>query len=754
MLGCLLLLNFGKGMVNIVKWVWLAPVLCVLLLFSNKATATHIYGGELLYTHMSGNTYTITLTLYGDCSGQNFNGLKNATPSVRILNNFNLHTNLFLTEDIMQRKEVSPVCPEDSNKTICKSPNGILPGVTQFIYSGTVDLPPSSNWQIIFAGIMNNGTQAGRSNNITNIQFGIDGQLMALEATLNNLEGHNSSPGYTSIPTPFFCINKFQQYNQGAVDPENDSLSFSLVNAIKGDGGTTQYVQPYSGSMPVGALAGTFSFSNASGQLSFQPDILQRSLVVNKVEEYKNGVLVGSSMREMTFVVLNNCNNNPPVGVVDSANISGGASTNKTINVCANTPDLSFRINSTDADSDKVKVTINSLPQGASGTIGFDTSGQSFVDFFWDTENVPVGSYNFFITYTDDACPLFSSQTIAYTVNVVNPMTISHEIIRPTNCIFRQHIAIKIRDGLIPRKVTVKNSNDMVLSEYLDTTGVIVDSFKPGTYTVFAESKALQCKAQYTFNVQHSGTYPIPPDLEDIDHCIGDAVEELVAKPTHDATINWYSTDGLRLEGAPAYNTNNPGVYRWPVSQQVGVCESVKDTLTITVHDFPDISILNTPQRICIGDGMYLLATGGVKYEWMPEDKIVYYNDSAYTYVRQPSTYTVKGYSEYGCVNTDSISYTDIEQCCTFSYPTAFTPNNDGLNDGWHPVAYGNMDVYLLSVYNRWGQRVYISSDPRERWDGTFNGKQCEMDTYHYFLRAKCVTGREEVTKGSFILLR
>ncbi len=59
-----------------------------------------------------------------------------------------------------------------------------------------------------------------------------------------------------------------------------------------------------------------------------------------------------------------------------------------------------------------------------------------------------------------------------------------------------------------------------------------------------------------------------------------------------------------------------------------------------------------------------------------------------------------------------------------------------------------------MSVYNRWGQRIFISSDPRERWDGTFNGKESEIGTYHYYLRAKCVTGHEENTKGSFILVR
>lgn len=738
------------------QWRWLIPVLLLLVLCSNKAKATHLYGGELHYTHTSGNTYTITLTLYGDCSGQNFDGLKAANPTVRILNNFNLYTTLFLHEDSSQRKEVSPVCPEDVDKTICKDKiNGTLPGVTKFVYTGTANLPPSANWQMIFTGDMNNGTQAGRSNNITNIIFGIDGQLMSLEATLNNQNGHNSSPSYTSIPTPFYCINRFQEYNQGAIDPDGDSLGFSLVNAIKGGGGTTQYNFPYSGSMPLSSAAGTFNFNSISGQLSFQPDILQRSLVVNKVEEYKNGVLIGSSMREMTFIVLNNCNNTPPTGSIDSTNIIGGAAKGNTVNVCANTPDVQFVINATDADSDHVTISVKNLPQGATATISNGQPGRPQVNFSWNTENVALGNYNFFITYIDDACPLYSSQTIAYTVNVVAPMEITHEVIQPTNCIFRQHVAINIRNGIIPRIVTVKNSSGGILSEYLDTTGVIIDSFKPGTYTVYAEAQALKCKAQYTFDVQHSGMYPVPPIVgDDINHCIGDMAKPLQVITVNNAPVNWYTDDGIRTQTAPTYTTERAAVFKWLVSQQVDVCESVTDTVMVIVHDFPDIRILNTPEKICAGDGIYLQADGGIKYEWQPEDNVLYVNNAPYTYIRQASTYIVTGYDRYGCSSTDSISYNDIEQCCTFSYPTAFSPNGDGKNEGWHPVTYGNMDFYLLSIYNRWGQRVYVSSDPQERWDGRFKGKACEMDTYHYYLRAKCVTGGEEETKGSFILVR
>lgn len=742
------------------KKLQLLMIVCILLLCSKGALATHIYGGELLYTHISGNNYKITLTLYGDCSASNSNYMAGAAPHIMIYRNTNFVERLKLTEDQSMRKEVSPVCPEDEGKTSCKSPTGTLPGAMRYVYSRTTTLAPSSDWRIVFAGTIDDvlgpqgqGTLAGRSGNITNIS-NVGEQLMFLEAILNNSNGPNSSPQYSSVPTPFFCINRQQQYNQGAIDGDNDSLSFSLIPALINSTQATGYLAPYSGAMPLATAAGSFSFNNASGQLRFEPNVLQKSLVVNKVEEYKNGVLVGSSMREMTFIVLDNCSNTPPNGNIDNGSITGGAVKENTINVCANTPNLNFIIQAADADNDSVTVTLNNLPQGANATVNNSGAGQPYIDFSWNTQNVATGSYNFFVTYTDDACPLFSSQTIAYTINVVDPISISHEVLQPTNCIFRQQVAIYIKDGVLPRKVIIKNSSDVVLGEYLDSTGVIIDSFKIGTYTVFAEAEALQCRSQYNFTVEHTGTYPLPPAIEDIHHCPGDAPITVAAKPAHGATIQWYELSGQRMQAAPMYGTTNAGIYQWVVNQRVEMCESVKDTLTVTVHDYPEIEILNTPERICAGDGMYLLASGGVKYDWQPEDKIVYFNDSPYTYVRQPTTYTVTGYSEYGCPNTDTITYQDIEQCCTFSYPDAFTPNSDGINDGWHPVTYGNVDFYLLSVYNRWGQRVYISSDPRQRWDGSYKGKLCEMDTYYYYLKAKCVTGHEEETKGSFILLR
>src|SRR5690606_25804806 len=108
--------------------------------------------------------------------------------------------------------------------------------------------------------------------------------LMALEATLNNTGGNNSSAVYTTIPTPFFCINKPVQYNQGAVDPNNDNLTFSLVPGLEAMGGTVTYNAPTTAINPLETSTGTV-LNASTGQLSFTPNAAQKSLVVTRVEE-------------------------------------------------------------------------------------------------------------------------------------------------------------------------------------------------------------------------------------------------------------------------------------------------------------------------------------------------------------------------------------------------------------------------------------------------------------------------------------
>jgi gliding motility-associated-like protein len=78
--------------------------------------------------------------------------------------------------------------------------------------------------------------------------------------------------------------------------------------------------------------------------------------------------------------------------------------------------------------------------------------------------------------------------------------------------------------------------------------------------------------------------------------------------------------------------------------------------------------------------------------------------------------------SALGCSDTARRTLTVLDNCL-IAVPSAFTPNNDGLNDYFWPHNALKADNYNFSVYNRWGQMVFHSKDWRQKWDGKINGK-------------------------------
>ena len=85
--------------------------------------------------------------------------------------------------------------------------------------------------------------------------------------------------------------------------------------------------------------------------------------------------------------------------------------------------------------------------------------------------------------------------------------------------------------------------------------------------------------------------------------------------------------------------------------------------------------------------------------------------------------------------------------------PSAFTPNGDGKNDVFRPYLH---DVRLVdfSVYNRWGERVFISYSKGAGWSGDFKGVPCATGIYFYVVRYRGITDEVLVLKGDMTLIR
>lgn len=107
------------------------------------------------------------------------------------------------------------------------------------------------------------------------------------------------------------------------------------------------------------------------------------------------------------------------------------------------------------------------------------------------------------------------------------------------------------------------------------------------------------------------------------------------------------------------------------------------------------------------------------------------------------------------CIDT-SIKRLDVYNTEEGVYvPSAFSPNNDGMNDVFKAVATGVKFEITLEVYNRWGGLIFITEDARNvGWDGTNSGIPCQEGVYMYIVRYTSLEDQPVVTSGTVTLLR
>lgn len=143
----------------------------------------------------------------------------------------------------------------------------------------------------------------------------------------------------------------------------------------------------------------------------------------------------------------------------------------------------------------------------------------------------------------------------------------------------------------------------------------------------------------------------------------------------------------------------------------------------------------------------------------MPEGAAALWNTGSTEpaiYARDTGLYWVQ-VTDGACRDADSL-WLHRQYCdCPMLIPNAFTPNGDGKNDVFQPAlpGYCPISLFKLQIFNRYGQRLFISYQPDEGWDGTVNGKPADMGIYYYHLEMETGLRKKPMTKnGSFTLLR
>ncbi len=107
-----------------------------------------------------------------------------------------------------------------------------------------------------------------------------------------------------------------------------------------------------------------------------------------------------------------------------------------------------------------------------------------------------------------------------------------------------------------------------------------------------------------------------------------------------------------------------------------------------------------------------------------------------------------------GCSATNSFLVTILKNGPQIFVPTGFTPNADGKNDVLRPTVYGITQKYFFSVFNRWGQQIFFSTQIGMGWDGTFNGIPQPAGAYVFIAEGEDYLGKRIISKGTAVLIR
>ena len=692
---------------------------------AQDAQASHFAGADITYTCVGPNQYLVTLTLYRDCVGV---GMPTSVPIG--LNSASCGLNPdSQTLALDTTYEVSQLCNDQIQCSACNitSPTAqcpvVFPGIEVYVYTGLVTFPQAcTDWVISWSSCCRNSAITTlTSTGSMYVEAGIDSTIC------------NSSPSFTTNPTPYFCAGQCYDYNHGAFDPDNDSLLYALSCPLQGAGNCILNVaglgpaQPLFTNPPNG-----FNFNQQTGQMSFctQPGLAQFAVAAVTVFQIANGDTIGYVQRDIQMIVLNSVNCTSPVGSNNPTVFQGGSfdTTSNTFIVCAGET-LIFDLVLSDPDGDTIQVDPSNTNLDAVFGSGFWTiiindappfshdSLQMFVQVIANPANIGVN--NFTIGVTDNACPVPGDQILGF--NLIIPgveVTASDTTICP---------------GIAQQIQLTANSFSSIGGLTAGTFGWIQTSGVPITFSDDTIPNPLVSVPSSTVDgdsIVLTVTFTTQPDPISGSQCVttDDVVIYLSALPLD---LNVFATDitlcpnsindtiGLSTAiSGPGIDLIN-GNYNWganPSSYLSGLTSAAinnPDAVIAGSHNDSVVYTVTYTYGLCVG-------TDSIKLKWTPGiPQLSVLNDT----ICPGDTTTLF------CNLSDTISFSDPTACSTYTVapiphaPIAGSGTNVSLSDD---AVTGNLPIgfdfeFFCDTYTQFK----ISSNGFIFFDLTSNANGC-----------------------------
>ena len=231
-------------------------------------------------------------------------------------------------------------------------------------------------------------------------------------------------------------------------------------------------------------------------------------------------------------------------------------------------------------------------------------------------------------------------------------------------------------------------------------------------------------------------------------------------------SIQFNETGGSMYTWSPSFFLNNPNIpnpianpdrsirYIVTITDTLGCPKAAFDTVVVIVQKaIADAGPRDT--TIVVNQPLQLNATGGQFYLWSPSTGL---NNNAIAnpvaILNDNIQYVVTVSTAAGCFATDTINVTVYKIPAGLYIPNAFTPNGDGLNDVFRPIALGIKQINYFKIYNRWGQLMFSTTQQNQGWDGTFKGKPQDEAVFVWIIEGVDYLDKKITQKGTVTLIR
>ena len=598
-------------------------IIVIVFLFSyNTIKASHYAGADLTYQCLGGPTYKITLSFYKDCSGI-------APPSTAPIyfsctSNTALNFNVQLLQVAGTGQELTLACSQSPSACSFNggnSPNNGHPyGIKEVVYEGFVTLPPCSDWEMSWSG--------GARNPITTL---ISNGNWYIVAKLNSLDAFgNNAPIYNNQLIPICYPNQLTTLDYGAIDPDGDSLSYSL------------YAPYTSGPTPLISVIYTYGYNSTNflnsstpiildsltGELSFTPTTTLSTVIGVKIKQWRNinGVMtnIGTTNRDLTLVIANGTNSTPILSGIDTTN-GHTYSPNDTIfenTYFPNNP-IEFDINGFDPDTFNIanigsphifSIDWNSGITNATFTPYYNGTDSAYAHFSWFPTSNDIGNSNSFkVMIQDGACPYYSKVSKTYKLNITNT-TVYMNATDTTIC---------SNDSIL---LTANSYISNAVYEWKINNTIVYSGPDSNKYTYYGSDNSLGYDTISVSLQQQGSLYILSTyfiivntvhhphiNFSDTGFCTGSSV--LLDAGAADVYI-WKDQNGSIIGTNQTLEINQIGTYSIYVNGEQNSLCYINDTFDVAVSSFPQVDI-GPDHNLELYDSVNLDAGfAGYKYLW------------------------------------------------------------------------------------------------------------------------------------------